>query len=316
MTVTLKENGSAGATKDSRVLNYTAGRRAFLGTLGLGAAAAAAYTYQPTTASAQSVSDTDILNFALNLEYLEAEFYVRAAFGRGLADNDVVGSIGTLGPVTGGRAVDFGSDTLTRQYAREIAADEEHHVQFLRSALGGAAGSVARPAIDLVNSFNALARAAGLIGATDTFDAFANAQNFLLAAFVFEDVGVTAYKGAAPLIQSKGILSAAAGILAVEAYHAGLVRTVLYAQNLRDQTTLISNLRKSINGAENDQGVNDSIVFGNNQFLTASNIVPTDAQGLAFSRAPNQVLNIVYGNIATPPTPGGFFPAGMNGSIK
>ena len=48
---------------------------------------------------------------------------------------------------------------------------------------------------------------------------------------------------------------------------------------------------------------------------TASNIVPTDANALAYSRSAGQVLNIVYLNRMAVDR-GGFFPVGVNGNIK
>ncbi len=246
-------------------------------------------------------SDAAILNFALNLEYLEAEYYLRGVFGKGLNDDQVDGA-GKLGDVVGGRKVKFDTK-LGYQYALEIADDERHHVDFLRAALGKA--KVSRPAINLTDTFNTLAQAAGL---GKSFDPFANEDNFLLGAFVFEDVGVTAYKGAAPLISSKAFLEAAAGILAVEAYHAGLIRTLLLAKGLDVPVGKISAARDSLDGpSKDDQGIVDK--NGN------ANIVPTDANGIVFSRTAGSVLNIAYVN-PKKVTSGGFFPSGVNGTIN
>lgn len=288
---------------DLTKIDIQAGRRAFLKSAGLMAAGAATIGLvggTPGVAQA-AVTDPDILNFALNLEYLEAEFYLIAAFGRRLAASDTTGT-GTLGAVKGGKKVDFKSD-LIKGYAQEIANDEEAHVKFLRSALG--ASSVARPDINLNTSFTAAARAAGLIKNNQKFDAYENENNFLLAAFIFEDVGVTAYKGAARLISDKDILEAAAGLLAVEAYHAGEIRALLASKGFFEQANAISDARDSLDGATDlDQGI------GKKKNV---NIVPTDANGLAFSRSPDQVLNVVY--LGAEPSNASFFPSGVNGVI-
>ncbi|WP_445191142.1 ferritin-like domain-containing protein [Sphingomonas sp. Tas61C01] len=293
------------------------GRRDFF-KAALGAAAVGGAFAFASAAEAQAVTDTDVLNFALNLEYLEANFYSYAVFGTPIAPSLVTGT-GTQGLATGGRKVTF-TDPVVRDYANEIAQDEIAHVAFLRSALTSAA--TAQPTIDVGigpdGAFSNAARAAGLItGATSFFDPYASDEAFLLGAFIFEDVGVTAYKGAAPLITNKAYLEAAAGILAVEAYHASIVRTVLYAKgiatpSLRTSADAISNARDSLDGSTDlDQGISP-VTTGTG--LT-SNIVPLDNNGIAFSRTTGQVLNIVYLNKAAV-TMGGFFPAGVNGSIK
>lgn len=309
---------------DSRVRRREDRRDLFrmMGGKALMTGAATVAAASSTSALAQAtVTDADILNFALNLEYLEAQFYSFASFGTGLPANMLTGT-GTQGGVTGGRQVTF-QDVLVRQYAREIAQDERAHVQFLRGALGAAA--VSQPALDIGSdangAFSSAARAAGLVGPGESFDPYANDNNFLLGAFIFEDVGVTAFKGAAPLLTSKVFLEAAAGILAVEAYHAAIIRTTLYgkgiqAPSLRTSADAISNARDSLDGASDlDQGISPIPASGGAQSPIASNIVPLDANGLAFSRSGAQVLNIVYLNNRAV-TSGGFFPNGVNGTIR
>lgn len=291
----------------------TGGRRNFLrnlgfataGTAGLIGTARAANGPQP----APTETDVAVLNFALNLEYLEAEYYLRATTGAGLegAGIDVDGSDGSPASKVVVRKmpkVKFATAAF-EDYANEIAIDEANHVRFIREALAAnGAGIVARPRIDLLRSFEALG---DLIGVKN-FDPFADEVSFLLGAFVFEDVGVTAYKGASPLLTDKGILEAAAGILGVEAYHAGVVRTLLYAQGpaVRGLVRKISAVRQSLDNSEKD--MDQGVVRGGK-----ANLVPTDGNSIVFSRTTRQVLNIVYG--AVDAKNGLFFPQGLNGGI-
>ncbi|GAB4454367.1 MAG: ferritin-like domain-containing protein [Armatimonadaceae bacterium] len=296
-------------------LMATHGRRGFLKSLGIGAVGTAGLLgsdlFMREAKAQRGALDPLVLNFALNLEYLEAEYYTYAVTGQSITAQGIgVDGVGTLGDVIikDNPQVPF-STPLIEQYAQEIALDERNHVAFLRAALGSRA--VARPTMDLLNSFNAAAAAAGL-GAT--FDPFADELSFLLGAFIFEDVGVTAYKGAAPLLSNRIFLEAAAGILAVEAYHAGEVRAVLAANGLYSATQAISDARDSLDGATDlDQGIGTAPA-GLGSPLSV-NIVPTDANGIAFSRSTTQVLNVVYLTPGNDPNPGGFFPNGLNGAI-
>ncbi|MGH9466832.1 MAG: ferritin-like domain-containing protein [Terriglobales bacterium] len=218
-----------------------------------------------------AITDADILNFALNLEYLEAEFYTYATTGNGIAGAGISTSgAGTEGLTTGGAQVSF-TDPAVSAIAVQIATDEQDHVKLLRSALGAAA--VAKPAINL----NAL----GVGFATDA--------QFLTLARAFEDTGVSAYGGAAPLITSATTLGTAAQILGTEAEHSGNIRLLVVEKAIA-------------------VGALDS----SDVLPSASTYFAVNSDGLSVIRSPRQVLNIVYGGSGAS---GGFFPSGMNGAI-
>ena len=325
-------------------------------TVGGAALASLAFASLAKAQAATGPSDSDILNFALNLEYLEAEFYTLAVSGMTIDQMSVgitgTGTQGTVVTKPGGPTackVTFAIPTVA-SYASEIATEERNHVNFLRSALNATTPTaVAQPALDLYNSFNTLASLLN-VGLT-AFDPFADDASFLLGSYIFEDVGVTAYTGAAPLLATPAYLDAAAGIQAVEAYHAGLIRTVLYgldqqanmvngvmqpAGTLRAVATAISKLRATVDGSGSmgptrlqgdDLGVGNQMVALNTATanLTASTLTNASTTGsinaadntgtagsLVFVRTTAQVLPIVYAGGAGK---GGFFPAGLNGTI-
>ncbi|HEY6376172.1 MAG TPA: ferritin-like domain-containing protein [Edaphobacter sp.] len=288
-------------------------------------------------AQATTLTDADYLNFALNLEYLEANFYNLAVNGvtiDKLPTPIAITGTGTQGTVTAKpsfAAVPFANTTIAA-YAKETAIEETKHVSFLRTALGTSA--VAQPAINLVDSFNALA--SGALGVS-SFDPFANDANFLIGAFIFEDVGVTAYHGAAGSLTSAANLGAAVGIHAVEAYHAGLVRTAInivdagtgvltgYTQKIAAFRSMLANPNGATTTTKtgskaDDIGIDNSqsvALQGTSATYASTTIIDADSNSIGFSRTPQQILAIVTRTSPTATTHTGvFFPAGLNGNVK
>ncbi len=257
-----------------------AGRRGFLRQISLASAGIGAFLASASSVKAAAITDADIVQFALNLEYLEAEFYTMARTGKTIDQMGVgITGTGTAGATTGGQMVTFIEGSTLAQSADEIAADERTHVTLLRTTLTGLGVTpIARPAINL----NALGTG------------FESQEAFINLARSFEDVGVSAYGGAAPLIQNTTILGYAARILAIEAYHAG---------NLRLHAALFQAQTKAVDGLDITPPP------------TGKSYITADANALSLIRTPGQVLNIVYGG-AVNAISGGFFTNGVNGNIN
>jgi Ferritin-like domain len=240
-----------------------------------------------TSAAVQAgaITDTDILNFALNLEYLEAEFYTVGTTGKTIEESGIgVTGTGKSGKTVGGQMVNLtrSSDRVEltgdlKAVVEEITYDEQQHVTLLRSALGSDA--IAKPAINL----NALGTG---------FEGF---LHFTALARAFEDVGVSAYGGAAPLISSTAILATAARIALTEAYHAGSLRTLSAAN--KNPFLFPVDSQDVLPPPEGKQ------------YFTVN------GQALSLVRTPGQVLAIVYHNNTSGASAGGFFPNGVNGNI-
>jgi hypothetical protein len=234
----------------------------------------------------EAITETDILNFALNLEYLEAEFYTYAvegksitSFGIGIDGKSTGENPAFGGDTTGGAQVIFDNNEIfSRDIAAEIGSDERAHVALLRSALGAAA--VAKPNINL----NALG-----IG-------FGSQVDFLSVARILEDIGVTAYTGAAGMLKTPGVITTAARLLAAEAEHAGSIHT---------QVAKLKIASSAVDGADlipppSGKGT---------QYLSINL-----SNGLAATRTAGQVLYLAFGMQANS-RQGGFFPTGLNGKI-
>lgn len=270
------------------IVSASPNRRSFLKTLGAATAGVTALSMAGLTpAQGQTTTEVEVLKFALNLEYLESEFYTYALYGQGIelfgigVTGEANGSNPTSGMVTsGGRKVDFSNpnQVLTHQIVEQIGRDERAHVTLLRSALGSQV--IAKPNMNL----NALGFG------------FDSQTDFLRLSRIFEDIGVSAYGGAAGLLTTPAIITTAARILAAEAEHVSSIRTQISVLNISTSALDGADLIPPPSG-------------GKTQVLS---INPTN--GLPATRTPGEVLYLAFGGKANA-TSGGFFPSGVNGSV-
>ncbi|KAF7329638.1 Protein rds1 [Mycena kentingensis (nom. inval.)] len=138
-------------------------------------------------ADSTQIDDTTVLNYALTLEHLENAFYS-----------------GALARFTQDDFVKAGLPTWARSRFSEIAAHEKAHVDFLSKALGSNATQ-----------------------ACEYNFPYTDPKSFAALSQVLENVGVSAYAGAAQFIQDKSYLTAAAVVLSTEARHAGWVESAV-----------------------------------------------------------------------------------------
>ncbi len=286
--------------QDRRSLfGFTSGEGA-LAAIGAIAASTAIPLTEAVAQQAESSTDIDLFNFALNLEYLETDFYLR---GLGMTVDGVFGtSFGA--PVKGGRKVQF-SSPAREGMIKNIAGNEVAHIRFVRAITGSQAAQ--RPPIDMDAGFAAVTAAAGL----SNFDPFASEMDFFIGGMLFEDVGVSVLKGSARKLKSLTLRESAAGLLGSEGYHMGAIRSVIYkmGDTWRSRAAAISEFRDRLDGPQDlDQ---PPVKIGN-----MANIAPANENGIALGRTPEHALNIIYGNPARGIMAGGFYPEGFNGRIR
>ena len=162
-------------------------RRDFFKALAVeGAGVAASSTVFSRKAFAQQGGgDVGIANFALTLEYLEAEFY-SLALDAGVLSGEALGVV------------------------ENLASHEQQHVDAIIGLLEGAGATpVEKPEFVFPEG------------------SFSSQAAILDLAATFEPVGVGAYLGAAPMIQSPDILAAAGSIAGVEGEHVVAVNWLL-----------------------------------------------------------------------------------------
>ena len=282
-------------------------RRHFMAALGMTGVAAGAgmmsgcSTSNSVAVTTASTAQIDMLNFALNVKYLQATFYSFIAKGTDLTGSAVTNSGVVTNPLTAALTFTGVNAQQITDMVNEIYYDEKNHVSTLISLLGSSV--VFRPAINLA--------AYATITAT----------NALSIARMLEDVAVTALAGASASLSTSDV-TLVGQILGADSFHSGALRLV----SIQNPGIAVYAKADSLDVPPVDLGTAALEAAGPTAtggfFATAgaTTFTSTNPQGFAFARTTSQVFSIAYATggvlAASGTTSGGFFPSGVNGNIK
>ena len=257
-------------------------RRGFMSTILAASAGVAALSTTRRAVAQTSVAPSivDVLNFALNLEYLEANFYLYVSTGAGLTSAQNLSGVAVEGapPM-------LPLDAGTLAVVKALAQDEVNHIADLQSAITSLGGTpISQPLINLAAN-----------GAITT-----QAQ-FVATARQFTALGGSAYAGSAQfLVSNTTVLQTAAQILGAEGQHAGVVDYLCVTQKV---------VSPAVDAL-------DVLPTATNYFI--ADAVNALAPARNTSQVLGVVYGVSGPAVTTPPpavTVGGFFPNGVNGTI-
>ncbi|CAL5345603.1 unnamed protein product [Camellia sinensis] len=246
-------------------------------------------------------SDIDLLEFPLNLEYLEAEFFLWGSLGYGLdsiAPNLTMGGPPPVG-TTKARL-----DPFTKDVILQFAFQEVGHLRAIKNTVRG----FPRPLLNLsAEAFGNVMNSAFGRALKPAFDPYANELNFLLASYVIPYVGLTGYVGANPKLQSPISKRLVAGLLAVESGQDAVIRGLLY-ERAREKVkpygiTVAAFTDRLI--VPTFQGAEGKL---------RGNVLAGDQNSVGYDRTPEEILRIIYSS-GDEHVPGGFYPKGADGRI-
>ncbi|KAG6524642.1 desiccation-related protein PCC13-62-like [Zingiber officinale] len=262
--------------------------------------------------------DRDLLQFALNLEHTECDFFLFGALGRGL--DSVAPELAMGGPPPiGARKANL--DATTKLIIEEFAYQEVGHLRAIKSTVGG----FPRPQLDLSahNFANIMDNALGY-HLNPPFDPYVDTLNYLLASYAIPYMGLVAYVGANPNTNGFVAKRLLAGLLAVEAGQDAIIRAILYQRKdelvapynitVAEFTVRISELRNRLAMCGmKDEGLLVPRELGAEARMS-TNILSANKDSLGYKRTPAEVLRVVYGT-GSEHVPGGFLPKGGDGKI-